>query len=132
MKKLIVFIAVIILALSWGYSVAEGSFNVTCNATLVDWTSLEELDAWMKQDHTPLYIPNGCLDSALEARDNAERIGKRLETESLTRYEYVKYYNKPFRGDWNDVHVVNKAYVISEHKYYFVDVPLDKRWYGYE
>ena len=107
---------------------------------LEDWQSTDELIAWLATDDAPLILiadENGvvkfngqCEDVAFQARDRAYEVGKRLDTETLTRQECIKY-QKYLSGDVyslgvNDGHYLNKAVIGNE--VWFVQADTDKIW----
>jgi hypothetical protein len=110
---------------------------------LEDWQSVDELKAWLESDDAPLILrvdENGvinfngqCEDVAFRARDRAYDIGKRLDTEILTRQECIKY-KQYLPGDVyslgaNDGHYLNKAVIGNE--VWFVQVDTDTIWLAY-
>lgn len=108
---------------------------------LEDWNSLDELKAFLKEDDTDshLYIiatedgtvsfEGVCRNQAEHLREMAEAIGKRLETESLTRTEAIMYFDigqelKP----WGR-HDICKARIGNEM--WFVEPGTDKIFLAY-
>ena len=111
--------------------------------TPTDWQSVDELKAWLEYDNAPLILKadasgvvkfNGrCEDVAFQARDRAYEVGKRLDTEIITRQETIKY-QQYLSGDVyklgvNDGHYLNKAVVGNE--VWFVQSDTDKIWLAY-
>lgn len=108
---------------------------------LFDWNSLDELKTFLKEDDTDSHsyfianedgevlLDGRCRVKAEQLRNNAEVIGKRLETESLTRLEYIVYYDKKWEyGRW-DRHDICKARI--GNLVYFVEPQNDKVWLAY-
>ena len=105
---------------------------------LTDFASLEELQAFLAQDDTNEWLiltasssgtvqfDGACEDYAFQLRDRASQIGKRLETELLTRSEYVEYYGDTGGLGVNDKHMVNKAVIGND--VYLVEPQSDKVW----
>jgi len=112
-------------------------------ATPQDWESVDELRAWLEYDDAPLILiadENGfinfngqCEDEAFQARDRAYDVGKRLDTETLTRQECIKYRkylpSNVYSLGVNDGHYLNKAVVGNE--VWFVQSDTDKIWLVY-
>jgi len=139
MKKLEIAIAIILivsLVLIAGMryqSVASASI-----AHLDDWSSVEELEAFLEEDDTDRHVylkagsdgvvrfNNQCEDKAFQLRDRAEAIGKRLETEVLDRYEYYKWYKVWLKK--NRYHVINKALIGNE--WWYIEPSSDRLWLG--
>ena len=109
---------------------------------LTDWSSLEELQNFLDKDDTDevlvlvanpatgLIVFNGqCGDRAFNLRARASQIGKRLETEALTRDEYIKYYGEDGGLGENDGHYINKA--VIGNMVYFVEPSTDYVWLVY-
>lgn len=103
---------------------------------------MEELQAFLDNDDTNevlrlvcrpgtglVELNNQCEDRAFNLRARASEIGKRLETESLTRTEYIKYYGDNGGLGVNDGHIINKAIIGNE--IWFVEPSTDRVWLVY-
>ena len=105
---------------------------------LTDFASLEELQAFLAQDNTSEWLiltasssgtvqfDGACEDYAFQLRDRASQIGKRLETELLTKSEYAKYYGEYGGLGVNDMHMVNKAVIGND--VYLIEPQDDRVW----
>lgn len=75
------------------------------------WQSIYEIKEFLKADKTDEleYIPEkfDCEDFAFTLQDNAEKIGRKLDVERLSRQEYMLYYGADL-GNY-DYHYVNVA-----------------------
>lgn len=106
-----------------------------------DWDSIEELKAFLEADDTDshsYYTANEqgvisfvgiCRVKAEQLRDNAEAIGKRLETESLTRTEAIAYFDIGQKLKPWDRHDVCKARIGNEM--WFVEPSTDELFLAY-
>ena len=109
---------------------------------LSDWESVEELNTFLDLSIIRLVFISGdsfdgqCEDAAFALRDAAERQGKRLETEILTRaecYRYQEHLDIPYEMIWalrqNDGHVICKAVIGNE--IWFIEPSNDNYWLAY-
>lgn len=112
---------------------------------LSDWATLGELIDFLDEDDTDSRLilvankdgvfkfNNQCEDVAFQLRGRAFNIGKRLETETLSRSESLKY-AKHIKGDVsglgvNDGHLLVKAVV--GNGVYFIEPSNDEVWLAY-
>jgi len=123
--------------------------NITIEVPLVlsDWNSIEELKTFLTNDtsdsHVYLTIDNSvtsfngiCEHRAFKLRDNALEIGKRLDTEILTKEECFKYqeylgFSTQILNELPDIngHYIVKAIVGNE--IWFIEPSNDNVWLGY-
>ena len=104
---------------------------------LEDWNSLDEVKAFLEQDDSDrhLYLISGepfsgqCENKAFTLEDRAEAIGKRLETETLTRTEYIIYYGNDGGLNAWDRHMLCKALI--DNDVWFVEPENDEIWLAF-
>jgi len=108
---------------------------------LEDWASLDELKEFLKEDNTDrhtilianekgeVFLDGRCRVKAEQLRDNAFAIGKRLETESLTRTEAIMYFDIGQKLSPWDRHEVCKALIGNE--IWFVEPSSDQIFMAY-
>jgi hypothetical protein len=114
---------------------------------LSDWNSIEELKTFLANDtsdsHVYLTVDNGvasfngiCEHRAFKLRDNALEIGKRLDTEILTKEECFKYqeclgFSTQTLNELpdNNGHYIVKAIVGNE--IWFIEPSNDNVWLCY-
>ena len=114
-------------------------------APLSDFESVEALKAFLVVDDTNSHIflkanKDGvvnlvgvCEEFAFQLRERAELIGKRLDTEILTKQECFKYEGYIESGasrlDVNDGHYICKA--VIENEVWFIEPQNDRIWLAY-
>lgn len=98
-----------------------------------DWESVDELQEFLNSEQNNQVVKlkadeNGqisfwgqCEDLSFNLRDNAMKIGKRIETEILFRSECIKYqkflgigYENAHLMNTNDSHMICKAFIGNE------------------
>lgn len=94
-----------------------------------DWDSLDELKAFLNNLPETGTTWFTCRPIAEELRDSAEAIGKRLETESLTRTEAILYFDMGQELKPWDRHEVCKALIGNEM--WFVEPSTHKLFLAY-
>ena len=104
---------------------------------LSDWTSLEELQAFLVNDNTDSVVQlvansngvvtfnNQCEDKAIQLMDNATEAGKRLSFVPICPVEYQKWYGT-YPGD-NNYHAICGA-LVGDNEFYYVEPSDDKVW----
>lgn len=119
----------------------EVTREVTVLEKLTDFSCIEELEAFLKEDDTNerlflradntgvAKLTGVCEERAFQLRDRAIAEGKRLETEILSYVECVRYSYDMSNVDGNDGHYINKA-VIGNGVYY-IEPSTDRIWLAY-
>lgn len=117
--------------------------EVTVYKPLEHWQTIDELELFLEGDDTnqrvflfadsngDVYITDYCEDLAYQLTKRAELIGKRLDTEILTRHECLLYRQHttaaPYLMQDYEQHMIVKA-VIGDNEVWFIEPANDNIW----
>ncbi len=141
MTKLKLLVVMFILLAVWsikGIGVATAESAV--EPILSDWTSIQELEAFLEQDDTDHYIYliadkdgivkfNGqCEDADMQLRNRAMQWGRFLSIEVLDTAEYQKWYGGVL--PYNNSHAICSA--ITGNEIWFIEPSTDRHWLAWD
>jgi len=102
--------------LSLKYDISVGELNTLKSQLMCqDWESEEELTAFL--DSVCMFGGGSCMTKALSLQEMAQKNGKRLNMQVISKSEYLDWYGQKIEG----AHAVCSAVVKNEKKIYFIE-----------